>query len=161
MTGVHDVDLPELLGQTFTSVERLPGESVRNPMVWWRDDVPFESNEVLIFTRSDGVRYVMGHDQWCCERVDLNDINGDLSDMCGSPIVLADEAVSPDDPSHAPDGWNEDEYKSEHDGRYRWSFYRLATVKGYVDIRWFGGSNGYYSETVSIYRVEPGVELRT
>lgn len=52
----------------------------------------------------------------------------------GSPLVMF-EAVSEDDPNAAESG--------------TWTFYRVGTAKGGVTLRWYGASNGYYSESVS------------
>ena len=65
----------------------------------------------------------------------LEDINGDLQDLYDQPIVLAEEVSNMDD---LPD-------KSG-----TWTFYRMATPKGFVVLRWLGNSNGYYAEKITL-----------
>jgi hypothetical protein len=95
-----------------------------------------EGNE-LIFKTTDGETYRMYHDQDCCESVVLDDVVGDLQDLVGSVILVAEE-VEGESPADF------EAYES-----YTWTFYKFATRKGYVDLRWLGQSNGYYSESVS------------
>jgi hypothetical protein len=121
--------IEELLGKTFLRV------------------LVSDSEEMIQFITTDGFVYEMYHDQDCCESVSIDDINGDLDDLVGSPILMADESSSCDTNL---DGTPLENY----DGSCTWTFYRFATIKGYVDIRWYGTSNGYYSESVSIYKRE-------
>ena len=129
--------ISDLIGKNLTAVER-------------------EGDDRLIFTCKDGKRYFMYHEKECCERVSIDDINGDLQDLVGSPITLAEERISNE---HIPErlaekqkekekAESEDGYYYDSDESFTWTFYKLATIKGYVDIRWFGSSNGYYSERV-------------
>ena len=109
-----------------------------------------ENNDDRInFYCSDGHIYSMYHEQDCCESVCIDDINGDLNDLIGSPILMADESYSS---NTNLDGSPLEDY--DGDGSCTWTFYRFATVKGYVNIRWYGASNGYYSESVNVYKSE-------
>lgn len=108
-------------------------------------------NERIEFETVDGRVFVMYHWQDCCEDVEIEDICGDLDDLIGEPILIAEEVQGATSESKGlkPDGWQPDEWVES----YTWTFYKLATRKGYVDIRWFGSSNGYYSESVDFVEI--------
>lgn len=111
------VVIDDMKGLTFTRVE-----------ADWR--------EIRFFTE-DG-KFAMLHHDDCCEDVYVESIVGDLFDLVGSPILLAEESTSNENPLE------------EREESFTWTFYKFATIKGYVDIRWYGSSNGYYSESVDI-----------
>ena len=102
-----------------------------------------EDEDEITFTDSEGVKYLMYHEQDCCEEVNIEDICGDINNLLNTPIVLAEEVIS--------NGEVEDEYCEDYS--CTWTFYKLATINGYVTIRWYGVSNGYYSETVDMVKL--------
>ena len=90
----------------------------------------------------DNRHFTLNHEQDCCEDVYLTDICGDLNDICNSPLLQAEEIIQENGPN------SDDRVESE-----TWTFYKFATIKGRVTFRWYGESNGYYSETVSFREV--------
>lgn len=106
-----NVILP-IYGKTLAAITGIEGDDVR-------------------FHCDDGTVYRMYHEQDCCESVGIEQIDGDISDLIGSPLLMAEESFE-----------NDEDYE---DGSRGWTFYRFATVKGYVTLRWSGESNGYYS----------------
>jgi len=95
-----------------------------------------QGSESIIFTTVNDRSFELYHDRDCCECVQIEDICGDIDDLIGTPILLAEEACS--ERTDSDSGL----------GSSTWTFYKLATIKGHVTIRWLGTSNGYYSESV-------------
>lgn len=96
-----------------------------------------KTEEEIKFYISEREYFLMYHSQDCCEDVRVEDVNGDFDDLVGTPILVAEER----------------EERKEDTEQYEsvtWTFYCIRTIKGSVDIRWCGESNGYYSESVDI-----------
>lgn len=117
MTQIYEMDY--LIGEVITNIERI-------------------GNDELHFTLENGRKYRMHHYQDCCESVYIEDIIGDLDDLIGATVTMAEEVTE-----SGSNDWD----------TYTWTFYKFATAKGYVTIRWYGTSNGYYSESVDIEEV--------
>jgi hypothetical protein len=95
------------------------------------------TKDTIDFYCTIGEHYHMYHYQDCCESVEVEDICGDISHLIHSEILMAEESTN-----------SEDKPQSEYSDSFTWTFYKLVTAKGYVTIRWYGESNGYYSERV-------------
>lgn len=118
----------------------------------WRDDVKdlvkcmvgdtFDkvktSVDEMVF-ENDDVSITFYHEQDCCESVRIEDICGDIADLVSSPILSA--SIETNDTDATGIDWPES---------FLWTFYKFATIKGYVTVRWLGESNGYYSEEVDV-----------
>jgi hypothetical protein len=115
----------------YEKFEDLKGKVLKEAIV--------EDHEIR-FVTVDGDIYRMFHYQDCCETVYVESVVGDVQDLVGEPILVAEEVTSNENPQG---------FESEYQESFTWTFYKLATRKGYVDIRWYGESNGYYSESVS------------
>ena len=102
-------------------------------------DIIQKDDEELFFLLNDGSVFKMYHEQDCCERVYLYDIVGDFQDLIGSELLMAESSTK--EPSQK-------EQKELCLEAGKWTFYKFATIKGYVDLRWLGNSNGYYSTSV-------------
>ena len=94
-----------------------------------------KNSEEILFTLADGQQYKLSHFQDCCESVYVEDVCGDITDLIGLPLGLA-ECIS-----------------NQTQKSQTWTFYKLATNRGAVTIRWYGTSNGYYSTSVDFVKV--------
>ena len=131
-----NAEISELVGKTVVSID--------------------EKDNELIFICATGEKYKMYHSQDCCENVSIENICGDLEDLIGTPILKAEELSNYEPVS---EGDKQRTKEAEEYGSCTWTFYKFATIKGYVDIRWYGESNGYYSESVDFQKADENGEF--
>jgi hypothetical protein len=103
----------------------------------------------LIFKCNDGTKYQMYHDRDCCEQVWLEDVIGNFEDLLNSPVLKAEEVTHKQETPSEVIGKQINEY----DDSFTWTFYHISTIKGTVTLRWYGSSNGYYSESVDFIEI--------
>ena len=120
-----------------TSFEELEGKIIKNI-------IGKEGSDSLIFMTEDNKKYMMYHEQDCCESVYLEDVVGDLHDLIGEKIIYVDEYSNED---------SIDEGLEEYSDSFTWTFYTIKTKNTTITLRWFGTSNGYYSESVDFVEI--------
>ena len=124
--GRRHVEFSDLVGEVLDAV-----------------DIDREENQILLTTRS-GRKFLVYHEQDCCEKVAISGQDGNFDKLIGKPIVEArDFAVDT--------GESESDYDSQ----------TTTTLVFRVDdqtviSRWIGDSNGYYSESVDIAELISG-----
>lgn len=147
--------MTDLIGKILTNIDQ-------------KDD-----DERVVFTCDDGSIYEMYHTNDCCESVYLADVCGNWDNLLNSPIIEAFETTNTNDESDTEKAENvlyvreqlrealitDPEYitmrqHEEQADSLTWTFYRLATAKGDVVLRWIGESNGYYGESVDLHLLE-------
>ena len=81
-----------------------------------------------------GYRYLMMHEQDCCESVWLDDLDGELSDWQNVTVLEASESASLADSTEM-----------------QWTFYRLACNLHSLCLRWCGSTDSVYSMGVTLF----------
>lgn len=148
--GTYDAEVEDLVGMTILEIIGLKSGS-----------------DTVKFVTSEGRTFQMHYYQDCYANCTVEDVIGDINDLIGVPLTMAELVISGE-----PDASTITERKADYEKRKAekgedfysygptpengwkdesetWSFYKFATVKGYVTIRWYGSSNGYYSETTT------------
>lgn len=119
----NELEISELVGKTLIEIA--------------------EDKNKVIFITDDGKAYKMFHLPECCESVELEEVIGDWDDLIGKPLLMSEKVTSKE---------NLKPQTYEYDSG-TWTFYKFATIKGYVTLRWYGASNGHYSEEVNFIQI--------
>lgn len=91
-------------------------------------------SERVRITFTDGTTYVQHHEQDCCESVLVSQVDGNPSIHIGEKLMSIKETTLSN--------------SNEVDESGTATFYKVVTTRGWLDWRWQGESNGYYSESV-------------
>jgi len=138
---VKNININIKFDYTDISVDEIKGKIIADIIIIE------DKTEMILIIEGDGEYeiYKFYHEQDCCENVYLYDVNGDLDDLIDEPLLQVEEVTK-------------DAKDDEVSESGTWTFYKFATRKGYVTLRWLGESNGYYSEAVSFVKSTNTIE---
>lgn len=128
---------------------------LRKPVVEIVGKVPVSIDQTadeIVMRFSDGTAAKFYHEQDCCEDVTIDEVAGDWSSLIGSPILVAEERTDADRRAKDEDGYTAESWT--------WTFYTFRGNGGSVDVRWYGSSNGYYSESVDMILMDAETATR-
>ena len=119
----YEVCFKELLGKTLKEI------------IVNKDCSEFK-DEFILFRTTENEEFIMFHDQDCLESVWIEDICGDIQKLIGKPLKNVE-------------CYHNKNENTVYDSSETYTFYKLSNENEYVTIRWFGSSNGYYSESAN------------
>lgn len=126
---MNDVNI--LVGKTISSIRR--------------------ESDSLLFECSDGDCFEFYHMQDCCESVSIHDIKPDIQSLVGQRLISVKEEILSDYPLDVP--------MPEWTDSFTWTIHTFETESNRVVVRWFGESNGYYSESVYMNRTHKPITI--
>lgn len=106
------------------------------------------SRRVVLYVNGSRRKFELVHEQDCCESVEIDDVCGDPEDLIGLPLLQAEEVT------------NKRRAGKDDDSSYTWTYYKFATNRGRVVLKWYGTSNGYYSERVTFRAIPTPIPSR-
>lgn len=110
--------------------------------------VEVNDSELILSNSNESFKFY--HSQDCCEDVRIEDYDSDLGVLWSTPIIEVSVVTNKENPK--PKGCFDDTIY--YDNSCTWTFYKFITAKGHITFRWYGSSNGYYSEVVNFALIE-------
>jgi hypothetical protein len=111
-----------------------------------------EGSEKVEIITAEGGKLTIVYEHDCCAGCEIVQVDGDPMDLLGAPLLMCEEDGNV--------GEQESKDKEYPDESFTWTFVKFASVHGYVTLRWYGSSNGYYSEAPTCYYEGPGAGER-
>lgn len=135
----------DLCNRTIKKIERFSGGT--EALIFHCTNEYYLADDIFIMQPNESESALS---EGCDVQVYIEDITGDLNDLIGTPILRASIEKNIE----------KEKLTDVHVAEYLWTFYKLATIKGYVDIRWYGSSNGYYSIEVGFDQIISPEEIK-
>lgn len=111
------------------------------------------------FTTDSGLVVLFYHEQDCCENVRLITPDGDVKQLVGRCVLEVKEnivRIGDDVDDNYIIGKDVPDFNPKYAESWTDTRFEFITDEGTEVIRWFGESNGYYSESIRVADITDG-----